>query len=146
MYYSLEDGLKYMRESSTVIHVNTGMLNSIYKEHKEVTQEIKKFGDLGINFQSIIFPKNSPFLPIFRKAFLKMREGGTTSLILNTWEGAGIPNSNVQSKEKLSAGQAILVYLVICGATALSSIILLGEIVIKYSSLKRGTTILFPML
>ena len=78
-----------------------------------------------------------------QKAFDQIREAGTMEYLVTKWKGDSIPQNSGEDLMILSAGQTLLIFIIMCGAFALAGIVFCMEVVdfkmkhLKFSSKKR---------
>ena len=114
------------------MHVNYGSLLGYFKANPFHTQNIKVFGKSRPEYFSLILPYNSPLKPILQKSTNEFIETGTAEYLLKKWEGKGIPVNDVSAVTVLSAGQVLLVFVIIIFTFGLAGLVLCLEVSHKY--------------
>ena len=121
-----------IKSGQNVIHVNYGSLQGFFQANPFHVQDIKVFGKGRPEYFSLIVPFNSPLKPILQKGVNTMIEGGTAGYLLKKWEGKGIPKNPSSEALVLSAGQVLLVFIVILFTFCFAGIVLFCEVCHKY--------------
>lgn len=128
---SLEEGLQKIQSERAVLHVFAGMLRGYFQDNPFHQQNLKIFAQQKPQFQSIIFPSNSPMKAVFQLGSLILRESGAEEKLLAQWEGPEVSSSSGVDKMVLEPGQVILVYIIMGGALVVSAITLGIEVLWK---------------
>ncbi|TRY67601.1 hypothetical protein TCAL_05368 [Tigriopus californicus] len=128
---SLEEGLQKIQSERAVLHVFAGMLRGYFQDNPFHQQNLKIFAQQKPQFQSIIFPSNSPLRAVFQSGSLILRENGAEEKLLAQWEGPEVSSSGGVDKMVLEPGQVILVYIIMGGALLVSFITLGIEVLWK---------------
>ena len=107
---SLTAAIKEIKKGQTVFLTNDSQLRGKYKENPKSFPTIKTFGTAKSIYKSLMFTKNSPLLPMFRRAVTQLIESGQYSRIDLKWKGYKIPEEGAAETMILTAGQAFLVF------------------------------------
>ncbi len=89
-----EDGLRRMRGGDSALHINEGILRAAFKLNPDLHQEVSVISRYPMLWQSVIFPKDSPLVPIFERATTLLREGGAIKRLQFDWEGRNLPTKS----------------------------------------------------
>ena len=72
------------------MHSTEGLTRGAHKLNPYSTPNIKTFGAKKSIYYNLIFTKNSPLIPMFKKATIKTFETGQYDRIANDWQGGEI--------------------------------------------------------
>ena len=111
VYNSVEEGLKFLREGQSVIHISERMLKRYFLERPYIQQPVKVFGKGKPEFKTIIVTLNSPLKPIFQFGITSLMQGGASDRVLGKWEGPSLVDIPVDTMV-LNFGQVILCFMV----------------------------------
>ena len=141
---TIEDGLKKLENDQTVFYVNTGILKGAIKKNLELGQNLRAFGETKTEYQSLVLNKNSPLVPLFKKATLELFEKGQYDYISKEWIGKDIEYFEGLTSDVMGPGQVFLVFVILTAMLACSLACLILECmhfhVIKKRLLPSGTS------
>ena len=106
----LSAGLNEIKKGQTVLLTADSKMRGEFMENPKSFPTIKTFGTAKSVYKSLMFTKNSPLLPMFRRASFQLIESGQYSRIDLKWKGSKIPEEGAAETMILTAGQAFLVF------------------------------------
>lgn len=130
-FQTIPEALDYLAAEPTVIHLSQGALYGHFKSYPFWQQKVKLFDRSRADYRANVYPKNSPLVPMTRYAFDQLREGGMIEYLSIKWKGNSLPNMESADLIELSAGQTLLIFILMGSALALTSLILCFEFVHK---------------
>ena len=105
IYSNIEDGFLKLQKGKVVMHAIMAMAKGTHRSDPYSTPpNIKIFGPSKSSYYNLIFTKNSPLLPMFKKATITSFETGKYNRISLKWQGDEI-KSNGEMDMVLSSGQ-----------------------------------------
>ena len=126
--YAMADisaGIKEItRKSQTILMADESLVKGEYIENPKSFPAIKTFGGAKPYYGCFIFTKNSPLLPMFRRAATQLIESGQYLRIDSKWKGSKIPEAGAVEKLILTVGQTFLVFVFFLFSWGTSLIIL----------------------
>ncbi len=129
---NIEEGLKRLSNDKTVLHSTTIMLRGSYRNQPKNFPPIKTFGATESSYNCLIFTKNSPLVPIFKRASANFFERGQYERLALLWYGQNIPKkqSHILDTLVLSYGQVFLIFAILMASLGASGLTLIGEKVV----------------
>ena len=124
---TIEDGLKKLENDQTVFYVNTGMLKGAIKKNPKLGQNLRAFVETKTEYQGLILNKNSPLVPLFKKATLELFEKGQYDYISKEWIGKDIEYFEGLTSDVMGPGQVFLVFVMLTAMLACSLAFLILE-------------------
>ncbi|XP_059095839.1 uncharacterized protein LOC131890503 [Tigriopus californicus] len=112
LYSNYEEIMAEARSSQTVFHVFVRHFKGFLGQHPHQKRNLRTFAQGKRQDVGIIFPKNSPLVPIFRLGIQRLRERGSLEFLSQRWEGSMEEGTFPVEVMILSGGQLILVYVV----------------------------------
>ena len=104
-------GINEIRKDQTILLIDQAMLKGEFRENpKSFPSNIKIFGGMKPFYGCLMFTKNSPLLPMFRRAATQLTESGQYDRIDVKWKGSKIPEEAAAETMILTAGQTYLVF------------------------------------
>ncbi|XP_059095737.1 probable glutamate receptor [Tigriopus californicus] len=110
LYSNYEDVLSEARSSQTMFHVFLRHFTGFLRQHPQQQGNLRTFARGRRQDVGIIFPKNSPLVPIFRLGIQRLRERGSLNFLSQRWDGSFKGETFQVDRMVLSGGQIILVY------------------------------------
>ena len=105
---NIQDGLKELEKSKTIMFIPRDLLKASYQDSNNF-QRIKIFGASQTRNLGWIFTKNSPLVPIFKQATMKMLENGDFSRVQSQLIGGDYVSREITDEfEILSIEQLVL--------------------------------------
>ena len=105
---NIQEGLKELEKSKTIMFIPRDLLKASYQDSNNF-QRIKIFGASQTRNLGWIFTKNSPLVPLFKQAAMKMLENGEFRRAQLKWNGPDIISAErAHELEILSIGQLVL--------------------------------------
>ena len=99
---NVQEGLKQLEKGHTIMFSYEDQL----KEH--LNSQRRTFGAVDL-YTGWIFTKNSPLVPLFKQAALRMLENGEFRRVQSKWNGLDIISREISDElEILSIGQLVL--------------------------------------
>ena len=110
VYSNIKDGFRKLDEKSQVVmHALDAMAKGSHKSDPHSTPYIKSFASSKSSYYNLIFTKNSPLLPMFKKAATESFETGQYDRISLKWQGDEISSFDDNDKDLvLSSGQVFM--------------------------------------
>ena len=103
------------------------MLKGAIKKNPKLGQNLRAFGETKTKYQGLIFNKNSPLVPLFKKATLELFEKGQYDYLLKEWIGKDIEYFKGLTSDVMGPGQVFLVFVILTGMLACSLTCLILE-------------------
>ena len=104
---NVEEGFKELENAQTIMYVDKNLLRAY--QDSSMFQRIKIFGASKTVSMGWIFTQNSPLVPVFKQAAMKMLENGEFRRVQSKWYGADINSGEIIDElEILSIGQLAL--------------------------------------
>lgn len=136
---TIEQGLRNIKDSYTVIHINYGILTAAFAKYPDIKMKIETFGRIPNAWDCIALAKHSPLKLYLGTLIAELREDGIIQQLRSLWEGRGIPANPSDPAEVLTLGQTLVAYLIITVAFGTSLAIFVCEKVYKkYNSTEKG--------
>ena len=110
---TIPDGLKKLENDQTVFHVNTIMLKGVIKSNPKLGQNLRTFGKTKPQYRCLMLNKNSPLVPLFKKATLELLEKGQSDYAYKKWIGNDIEHINSLTSDVMGPGRVFLVFLML---------------------------------
>lgn len=111
LYPTYEDVLQEATTNQVVFHTFARPLIAFLKENPQFKSNLKVFARQRPQPLGIIFPKNSPLVPIFNLGIRRMKESGVMNFLANKWEGSFREERFQVNVMVLNGGQVIMVYI-----------------------------------
>ena len=133
-YTKIEEGIKFITEGQNAIEINEAALFPHLKEHP-TERKLYFFGHTPWQYYCLIFPLNSPLVPIFKVGANYIRERGMEQQLhhkwIGNWKGSG---GSLMDTTVLTGGQTMMIFITLMGTFGLTLLLLCGEkIVMKIS-------------
>ena len=130
MVDSINQGLMSLTKDRTVYHELENLITSFYNQHSQDLPQIFIFDrERTRRPLSLIFTKNSPLTPFFKKAAQKSLQSGLRDALINEWFGPKIKQMAHSESYALSIGQTFLIFTVMSSALILAFFVFLVEII-----------------
>ena len=126
-FSNLKEGFQKLHEAKTVMSVPELIVRQANKQDPNSMPAIKVFGAGKYSYQGIAFTRNSPLVPIFKKAAIKSFECGHYQRILMKWVGDSIKSKGGSDTMILSIGQTFIAFIFMISSNVVALIILLLE-------------------
>ena len=106
---NVQEGLKELEKGQTIMYIDKDILKASFNQDPNSFQRIKIFGASRTINLGWIFTKNSPLVPLFKQAAMKVLENGEFRRAQLKWNGPDI-NSGERNHELeiLGTGQLVL--------------------------------------
>ena len=114
---------------NTVTYVMESNLRAVNKADPKSLPNIKTFGEGKYEYWGLLFTRNSPLLPMFRKATPKTFENGIYKKSSIKWLGGEIKSQAAAETMVLSMGQTYIAFIFMVLFLFISLPILLLEII-----------------
>ena len=123
------EGLVSLQKDRTIYYELENLITSVYNQHVQELPQIFVFERERTPVSlSLIFTKNSPLTPFFKKATQKSIQTGLRDALIKEWFGPRIkPVANSESFA-LGIGQTFLIFIVMSTALILAFLIFLVEL------------------
>ena len=106
----IKDGLDELRQGQIVVLLDESMLKGYLKNNPTHQQTLEVFWSSQSVSAGLIFPLNSPLVPIFRSGAEKIRERGVQDILTEKWAGKDINQDLTASTMVLGSGHMILIF------------------------------------
>ena len=122
-------GLNEMKKGHTIMFVNEDQLLHAFNADINSFQGIKTFGASKPLYHGFIFTKNSPLVPLFKKACMKMSSNGQLQRANLKWLGIKDikEGGEADDVEILNFGQLFLPFAILVSLLGISIILLMVE-------------------
>ncbi|XP_059096106.1 uncharacterized protein LOC131890717, partial [Tigriopus californicus] len=110
LYTRYEDVLEEAKTSQVVFHTFARPFTALLKQQPQLRTNLKVFAKQKPQPLGVIFPKNSPLVPMFKLGIRKMKERGLIDFLAKKWEGTFRQERYQVSVMVLDGGQVIMVY------------------------------------
>ena len=128
-YNGLEEGLEFIAKGQHVIEAQDQLLFN-YLKNNPTDQKFYFFGHTSLRKQGIIFPLNSPLVPLFRQGAGYIRERGMEKQLalkwIGNWKASG---ESLMDTTVLTAGQTMMIFVTLIGTFGLTLLLLCGELI-----------------
>ena len=121
-FSNFKDGYKRLKQGKVVMRVEEGSLRYSNNEDPKSTPNIKMFGIEKYRYPGNLFTKNSPLVPIFKKAATNAFGKGYYTKIVAKWMGGKIKSQRQTETMVLSIGQMFLSFIFIVSSLLISFI------------------------
>ena len=133
-FTDIKEGLKFISLGQNAIEVNEAQLFQHLTSYP-TEQKLYFFGHSHWEYFCLIFPLNSPLVPIFRQGANYIRERGMEQQLhhkwIGHWKGSG---GSLMDTTVLTGGQTMMIFITLMGTFGLTLLLLCGEkIVMKIS-------------
>jgi hypothetical protein len=112
-YHTVKDGLLMLQDELAVLHISHTRLGGFFKANPFWHQNLKLFGKEKPTLYSNMLPKDSPLTPFFRQTMAKVVENGLREHITSKWEGKDIHSGSATENMILTAGQVLLLLIIV---------------------------------
>ena len=127
-YQTIKDGLDLVLSENVVMFDDCDILQTYIKSNWETNDKsLRVFDRQRIENGGIIFPKNSPLIPILQQPINSMRENGVLSYLDQTWFGKLDKERQHENLHVLSIGQFVTVFIFFLGGLSGSLLLLISE-------------------
>ena len=133
-FLGISEGLNHLHEGDTVIFLEETMLKGYLKNNPFLKQNLEIFWKSKDIFNGIIFPLNSPLVPMFKMGEAILRERGIKEIIFNRWQGKNINEDSSASTMVLGPGQTALVFVIMLSICVVCLLLFLGEVAHSYNT------------
>ena len=133
-FLEISEGLNHLHEGDTVIFLEETMLKGYLKSNPYLKRNLDIFWKSKDIFNGIIFPLNSPLVPVFKMGAVMLREKGIMEVIINRWQGKIINEDSAASTMVLGTGQTALVFVVMLSICVVCLLLFLGEVAHSYNT------------
>ena len=125
---NVQEGLKELEKGQTIMLTPKDLLKVSLNQDPNSFQGIRTFGDMEFHLLGWIFTKNSPLVPLFKQAAMKMFENGEFRRVQLKWKGPDtVSKGTTDEIEILSIGQLFLPFAIFVLFLVLSIIPLMIE-------------------
>ena len=124
---NVKAGFEELKKGQTVMFALLDVLRGAYQEDPKSMQGIKFFGVSRSEYFQIIFTKNSPLVPLFNQATMRLFENGQFLRTDFKWQGSKIKDEGAVDLLILTTGQVFLIYAILAFFLGLSIIFLTFE-------------------
>ena len=128
----INEGLERLKLGKTVIFLDESMLKGYLKNNPSHVQNLEIFWQGENKFMGIIFPLNSPLVPMFQKGAVMLRETGLMDILINRWQDHNMNEHSLTSTMVLGSGHTILVFVIMLSIYVLCLLLFWGEIAYSY--------------
>ena len=132
MYDSVENGLSKIKFDNTVMFVEYGVLKGYLRNNPSHLQHLEVFHTTKSGYAHLLFTKNSPLIPGFKKAVSFYRESGAEYILHKRWMGDDINGGLGANKTVLTPGQVIMAFVLMSITILVCTAILCGELTLAY--------------
>ena len=123
-------GLISLKNDRTIYYELENLITSIYNQHVQELPQIFVFErERAPRPMSLIFTKNSPLTPFFKKAAQKSIQSGLRDALSKEWFGPRIKPVAHSESFALGIGQTFLIFIVMSSALIIAFLIFLLELV-----------------
>ncbi|XP_059095533.1 uncharacterized protein LOC131890241 [Tigriopus californicus] len=134
LYPRYEDAIIEARTSQVVFHTFARPFTAFLKQYPQFKGNLKVFAKQRPQPLGIIFPKNSPLVPIFKLGIRRMKESGLMDFLAKKWEGSFRQERFQVDVMVLNGGQIIMVYVLMGLGYSLCLVCLIIECICIKSS------------
>ena len=104
---SIKEGLDRIAKEQEVFFIDDGQLKGWLRANPFHAQRLDIFGHEMPTYDSLLFPLNSPLVPMFQSATFTLREQGTEYALIKRWFGEDINEEWIVEKTTLRPGQGL---------------------------------------
>ena len=137
LWSNIYDGLQRLEEANTVTYAPESLIRGVNKAGQIDMSNVKTFGQEKYQYWGLLFTRNSPLLPMFRKATSKTFEYGIFKRSYAKWLGDEIKSQGTVGTITLSMGQTFIAFIFIVLFIFLSLFTLFLECLLR-GSFKMG--------
>ena len=110
---NVHEGLKELGKGQTIMLADEDLLKVALNQDPNSFQGIRTFGDMEFHLLGWIFTKNSPLVPLFKQAVMKILENGEFRRVQLKWKGSDVVSrERTDELEVLSIGQLVLPFMI----------------------------------
>ena len=140
-FNDIKEGLDELKEAQTVIFLDDSMFKGYLKSNPTHQQNLEVFWSSESVSAGLIFPLNSPLVPIFRSGAEKINERGVQDILSEKWTGKDINQDSTAATMVLGSGQMILIFAIMLSFYIFCLLMLVVEVaqsVVEETSHKRS--------
>ena len=128
-YSTIKEGLDFIAEGQNVIAPSEQQLFN-YLKNNPTNQKLYFFGHNPWRIKGIIFPLNSPLVPIFKQGAGYIRERGMEKQLELKWIGNWkASDGSLMDTTVLTAGQTMMIFVTLLGTFGLTLLLLCAELI-----------------
>ena len=135
LYSNTNEGFEKLKEGKIVMQEFLSFVRSTYKANPNTVPSVKIFGAGKDTYFGPLFTRNSPLIPMFKKAAAKTLENGVYKRSSFKWVGSEMKSEEAVDTMVLSIGQTFIAFVFIVLFVFLSLITLFLECL--YNRLKK---------
>ena len=113
LYSNMKDGFQRLKVPKTIMCELRSAIRATYKNKPKTVPDMKIFWSGKDQHFGTLCTRNSPLIPIFRKAAAKTLENGLYSRSSSKWVGGAIKSKGAADTMILSIGQMFIAFLFI---------------------------------
>ena len=111
-FLGIKDGLDELMQDQTIIFLDESMLKGYLMNNPSHHQKLEVYWRSESVSSGLIFPLNSPLVPIFWSGAEIVRERGIQDILIAKWTGKDIDQELASATMVLGSGQMILIFVI----------------------------------
>ena len=125
-----------LENDKTVLHAQLGVMKGFLKQNPKRSKHLRTFVD-KIEYECMLFNKNSPLTPVFAKATTESFEEGIYEFNLNKWVGSDLKYTESLNADVMGIGQIFMIFLFLTAMLTCSLACLIFECMYFYVMKKK---------